>query len=886
MNPWSFVFGISRLRLAYKYSLAALLIIVLMGTGIYFIADGTIGQNLHDAHRQKGGAITSNLATNAADLLLVENYTRLQLLLKNTELSDTEIVYLFIIDSKGHVVAHTFPGGFPRDLQKIVRPASDQPFSTQLLDTGENVVLDIGSPILHGSLGYVHAGFSLEPVELKLKRSQQKIFWTCALASLLAIFISVLLSRYITKPLTALAHGADFIGKGNFAHRLDIVSDDEVGATAKAFNHMAESLQQDIAKRKKAEKALRESEDIYRSLVENIDMGITLIDQDHTVLMANAAQGRLFKKKANEFIGKKCFEEFEKRDHVCPHCPGVAAMENGCPSETIAQGIRDDGSPLTVNIKAFPVLGEKEQEKRFIEVVEDISEQLKTQQDLAAEKERLAVTLQSIGDGVITTDISGNIVLLNKVAESFTGWSNEEALGRPLTEIFHLIHERTREICENPAAKVMSSGQIVGLANHAVLIARDGTERSIADSGAPIRDAQSNIIGVVLVFRDVTAQIKTEQELLKMKKLESVGVLAGGIAHDFNNILAAILGNINLALFDKELNKRTRNLLSEAEKASLRAKGLTQQLLTFSRGGAPVKETSSLENVIKDSANFVLHGEKVTCQYYIPEDLWFVDIDKGQISQVIQNIVLNASHAMPEGGIVEINCGNLSSIRKDALPFAQDGKFVKICIQDRGIGMSANIVEKIFDPYFSTKHGGSGLGLAITQSIITKHNGHISVESSPGVGTTFTIYLPASLKTEKKHKESFVEDKTSFKVKILIMDDDEMVKNVAKAMLVQLGHEVVLAADGEEATRLFQDAKNTSAKFDLVIMDLTIPGGMGGQEAVKKILAIDSDAKVVVSSGYSNDPVMAKFKDYGFCSAIVKPYQLQELSKVISQIIG
>ncbi len=512
-------------------------------------------------------------------------------------------------------------------------------------------------------------------------------------------------------------------------------------------------------------------------------------------------------------------------------------------------------------------------------------ERRKAQVDLADEKERLSVTLRSIGDGVITTDISGNIVLLNKVTESLTGWSSEEAAGRPLEEVFHIINEQTREKCENPATIALSSGQIVGLANRTVLIARDGRERNIADSGAPILDAESNIIGAVLVFRDVTEQIRTEKELLKVKKLESIGVLASGIAHDFNNILTAILGNINLALFDDDLKVRTKKLLSEAEKASLMAKDLTQQLLTFAKGGDPVKEVSSLESVIKDSADFVLHGDKVACRYDIPEDLCLVNIDKGQISQVVQNIVLNASHAMPEGGIIKITCENLSSVSKKVLPFAKDGRFIKICIQDSGIGMPENVVEKIFDPYFSTKHGGSGLGLAITQSIITKHGGHISVESTPGVGSTFSIYLPVSEKTKTKKQESLVEHKASSPAKILIMDDEEMVRTVAKEMLIQLGHEVGLAADGKEALQLYQESKDSGRLFDLVILDLTIPGGMGGKEAIKEILKIDSNAKVIVSSGYSNDPVMANFRDYGFCSAIVKPYQLQKLSKVISQLL-
>ena len=527
-------------------------------------------------------------------------------------------------------------------------------------------------------------------------------------------------------------------------------------------------------------------------------------------------------------------------------------------------------------------------EKSFNAMIGNLSkskvDREKAEVKLAAEKERLAVTLRSIGDGVITADTSGKIIFINKIAEQLTGWQNEDAHGRPMEEVFHILNEQTREVCENPVEKVLSTGQIIGLANHTALIAKDGTERSIADSGAPILNEQSEIIGVVLVFRDVSEQKKTEQELLRVEKLESVGLLAGGIAHDFNNILTAILGNINLALFDDSLKSSTKNLLSEVEKASLRAKDLTQQLLTFSKGGEPVKETSCLEDVIKESASFVLSGDKVACKYDFPSDLWLVDIDKGQISQVIQNIVLNASHAMPDGGMIKINCKNISSIDKHSLHKKGKGQFVKICIQDTGIGIPKNIIEKIFDPYYTTKSEGSGLGLAITQSIINKHKGELLVESSPGDGSTFTIYLPASEKI-KSHGQTLIAEsrESSSQAKILIMDDDEMVRTVVKTMLVALGHTIILAEGGDEAIELYTGAINSGNSFDLVIMDLTIPGGMGGKEAVKGILDANPKAKVIVSSGYSNDPIMANFKDYGFSAAIVKPFQLKELSRVVSE---
>jgi PAS domain S-box-containing protein len=520
-----------------------------------------------------------------------------------------------------------------------------------------------------------------------------------------------------------------------------------------------------------------------------------------------------------------------------------------------------------------------------IAVVRDVNERKLAEQALADEKEQLAVTLRSIGDGVITTDVFGKIVLMNKVAEHLTGWSNAEAAGHPLPEVFHIINRNTRRICENPVERVISSGQIIGLANHTVLVARDGVERSIADSGAPICDAQSAIIGVVLVFRDVTEKERLEQEALKARKLESIGVLAGGIAHDFNNILAAILGNINLALDYTDPQESTHALLAEAEKASLRAKNLAQQLLTFAKGGEPVCQVMSIAEVITDSAAFVLRGSNVRCAPWFAPDLLPVDIDPGQISQVIQNIISNGADAMPQGGVIDIRCENVPADRKN-LPFLKDGRYIVVTIQDRGVGIPASLVDKIFDPYFSTKKKGSGLGLAISHSIISKHGGHITVASEPGKGTVFSIYLVAATEQIPELPGAPSGSVATGHGKIMIMDDEETVRNMARAMLTRLGYEVELAADGEEAIGLYKKGLAAGNPADLILMDLTIPGGMGGEAAVKEILAINPGAKVLVCSGYSNDPVMANYHDYGFCGALAKPYMKQELSKSIRQVLG
>ncbi len=525
--------------------------------------------------------------------------------------------------------------------------------------------------------------------------------------------------------------------------------------------------------------------------------------------------------------------------------------------------------------------------RKFLEirVLERTADLSQTQKALAEEKERLTVTLRSIGDGVITTDMEGNIVLINTIAEELTGWKNEEAIGRPLTEVFQIIHEESKERCKNPVSKVMETGKIISLANHTALIAKDGSERSIADSGAPIKDGKNKIIGVVLVFRDVSIEIQREKELANVEKLESVGVLAGGIAHDFNNILGAILGNIDLALRFTREEDEAHNLMQQAKKATHRASNLTQQLLTFAKGGEPVKELAKIQETIEESADFVLRGSKVCCAYQWDDDLWPVEIDPGQISQVVQNLIINANQAMPDGGIIDVKASNLTCEKSLQLNLPPT-KHIKISISDTGRGMNQQVLDKIFDPYFTTKQTGSGLGLAVSHSIISKHDGFMVVNSTLNAGTTFSIYLPAESEKTPVHADKKVVHSThTVQARIMIMDDEEMVREIAGQMLQHLGYDIVFAANGNEAVALFTESMATDKSIDLIIMDLTIPGGQGGQETVKAIHKIAPDTKVVVASGYSNDPVMANYQDYGFLAAISKPFHLQDLEELIATVL-
>ena len=392
-------------------------------------------------------------------------------------------------------------------------------------------------------------------------------------------------------------------------------------------------------------------------------------------------------------------------------------------------------------------------------------------------------------------------------------------------------------------------------------------------------------MGMVLVFRDITEKQKIEEERLKASKLESIGVLAGGLAHDFNNILTAILMNISLAKKCAYPQEEVFRRLTEAEKASLRAKDLTQQLLTFSKGGLPVKKTISIAQLIRDSVNFVLRGSSVRCEFFLSEDLWPVEVDEGQITQVIHNLVINAQQAMPQGGVIQIYGENVMISAEEAglgLPLPA-GNYIKISLKDSGVGIPEEHLTKIFDPYFTTKEKGSGLGLTTVYSIIQKHKGYITAQSKLGAGTTFHLYLPASQKsipTENRVEEN----PPSGKGKILIMDDENIVTEAVSQMLSYMGYQVEVAKDGSEAIQLYQKAKELGQPFQVTIMDLTVPGGMGGKEAIARLREIDPHVKAIVSSGYSNDPVMANFQQYGFSGVIAKPYRWEELSKLLQNL--
>ncbi|MBU1108751.1 MAG: response regulator, partial [Candidatus Riflebacteria bacterium] len=502
---------------------------------------------------------------------------------------------------------------------------------------------------------------------------------------------------------------------------------------------------------------------------------------------------------------------------------------------------------------------------------------------LVAEKERLCVTLRSIGEGVITTDTHGAITLLNPVAEELTGWSMAEVENHAIAKVFQLLNQDTREPFPNPCAQVLESKKRQESHRPNLLINRHGVERKIAHSASPIMDSHNCVIGVVLVFRDVTNEEKINEVMRNSEKLHSLGVLAGGIAHDFNNLLSGIFGNLELAQDFYRTGEHTMGMevLGDALGVFGRAKDLTHQLLTFSKGGKPVLKVMSIIPLFRQSPRLVLSGSNVIFEEHLPENLWPCNLDENQMSQVIDNILLNARQAMPEGGTINVTAENIPAGSPD-IPLAISGDVVRVSICDSGTGIDPKLLSCIFDPFFTTKQGsGNGLGLSIVYSIMKQHGGLVRVVSQLGKGTTFILYLPRAKASDDTETLAQSIQKPQGHGRVLIMDDEKAICKIFQRVLENCGYSVSLANNGDEAISLFRTALESSDPFNMVILDLTIPGGKGGKETVDELRQITPDILAIATSGYSSDPVLANPLQYGFSAGLGKPFTMTDIYQVI-----
>jgi len=706
-------------------------------------------------------------------------------------------------------------------------------------------------------------------------------------------------------------------GDGSFAYVIDrgYIIHDRQGVAVRMIGSMV-----DISAQREAEEARQQSERKLALHIQQTPLAVIEWNLNFQVTSWNPAAERIFGYTAAEALGRHAAELIlifsdkkepgtnlftnllagvrlseEAREHVQRTWQDV--LKNVLPDKAGT----DPGTRQSIN--AFAIANRTKDKRTIIcdwyntplidatgqivgvaSLVLDVTGRKQAEDALAAEKERLTVTLRSIGDGVIATDTEGRVSIINKLAEDLTGWRQGDALGQPLPSVFSVVHQRTRQTYRNPVSQVLATGEIVDLPDQSILVSRNGTERMIAASAAPIRDQESKIIGSVLAFRDISDQQAIMEERVRASKLDSLGILAGGIAHDFNNILTAVIGNISFARLFCQPGEKQFERLEEAEKAALRAKDLATQLLTFAKGGAPVRQTASLTELIRDSTSFALRGSNVRCEFQAAPDLWPVEVDQGQFSQVVQNLVINSVQAMPNGGVVRVSADNVT-LEADSPLALPPGRYCRVNVKDHGSGIKPEHLGKVFDPYFTTKEKGTGLGLATSYSIVKKHDGIITVDSTLGVGSEFHVYLPAS---EKQVKAAQPEPVTAVQGqgRILVMDDEELIRELAQTALEFLGYQVDAVADGEACIKAFIAARDEGKPYAALIMDLTIPGGMGGKEAIQRLLEIDPDVRAIVSSGYSHGPEMANHKQHGFRGMVGKPYKVEELAREITAVIN
>jgi PAS domain S-box-containing protein len=504
--------------------------------------------------------------------------------------------------------------------------------------------------------------------------------------------------------------------------------------------------------------------------------------------------------------------------------------------------------------------------------------------ELAEEKERLSVTLRSIADAVIATDVDGRVLFMNRVAEQLTGFLADEARGRKLCDVMPRHDLATREPMPDPVVTVLAEESPRSLPMESLLLRSDGKEFIVAESAAPIRDRRGQTLGAVLAFRDVTLRHKLEEQVQNSQKIEALGILAGGIAHDFNNLLTGVFGYLDMTQRRSAGGPEDVEIVAKARSLLDKARGLTGQLLTFARGGAPVIAPLQLRDQLGKNADFALSGSSVVCETRIAPDLWVCLGDRRQIDQVFDNILLNARQMMPDGGKVELVAENRTVTQGSGI-LLPAGRYVCVSVSDQGPGIPREIQSRIFEPFFTTKAQGTGLGLATSYSIVRKHHGHIEVASEPGKGACFTVYLPAV--------EGSVESApcavppvatTRRQCRVLLMDDEPSVREVMRDMIAELGHAVEAVADGHAAVAAFERARATGRPFDLVVLDLTIPGGFGGRAVLARLQDIDPNVKAIAASGYYADTAMANPRAHGFVAELTKPFTIDDLAQAIAKV--
>jgi|TARA_B100000315_G_scaffold260759_1_gene324913 PAS domain S-box-containing protein len=635
-------------------------------------------------------------------------------------------------------------------------------------------------------------------------------------------------------------------------------------------------LFRDITERKRAEDELRESRGKYRKLVEGNPYGIQEIDTAGTITYSNPAYQRMLGYSEDELSGESILSLLEpaSRQNELREYLDKLVSDQPQPTIYLQQNRKKDGRIIDQEVAWEYNRDNEGRVVGFTSVITDVTERKKAEDALRQSEERFKAIYEHAPVLIDAFDESGKCVLWNEQCRKTFGWTIEEinANDDALTVFYPdptVRDEVMQTVTTDPDGRFREWHPVT----------KDGKVLSTMWANFRLPDGLAFNLGY-----DITDRKRMEEEMLKTEKLESVGVLAGGIAHDLNNYLTSIVGNIGLAqMYDDPADKDRR--LAIAEQDALRVKELTQRLLTFAKGGMPVRKLSDLVDVVREALEFSLSGSDLGCDCVFPDDPCPAEFDEGQVKQVINNLVINAQQAMPEGGTMRVSIERFELDTGSRIPLAL-GPYVKISVEDSGVGIPAEDRNRIFDPFFSTKPTGSGLGLATAYSIIQKHGGYISVESKVGVGTEFEVYLPASPQELSEREERVESDLQAGEGRILVMDDQEHIRDLIELSLSKLGYEVVTCADGAEAIEMYQEGRDSDSSFQAVILDLTIPGGMGGRVTLEHLREMDPGVTAIVASGYAADQVVTDYRDYGFKGAITKPYRLEGLKAVLHEVLN
>lgn len=912
-----------------KAMLFALLVFGTVGNVTSLSSAWTLRERLTAQYEARATAIARAIASSTAEIFLQRDAATIQSIIDQF-VESQGVGYVAVTSADGEIVAHTLVPRVPDEVRAVIASVHRQgelggPGRQEPAVRRTGSFLDVSAPIMAGAAGRVHVGMDRQT----LRRLVWPAIWRMQLITV-ALFAGAaaaiwLLVRSVTRPLAALTEYSRRAAAHDFSATIDIRRADEIGMLAQAMQSMAADLSERIRGLKtsveETSQELAETSTYLRTIMGSLADGLVVVDEAGRISQYNPAFARLFDLPetgdGGRLAGPCVGPELERvLLGVLLGRPGDGA-DRPSPRVLLARTQGGREFPVEVGVSAVRVQDtrhavaimrditdrrraeealrrardelERRVEERTAELrsanlrlEREVEERREAQAALAQEKELLSVTLRSIGDAVVATDTAGTVVLLNPAAEALLGWPAAEARGKPFRAVFRSVDPGAGSPAESLVDRVLATGASAASREETLLVARDGQERYIADGAAPIFDDRARMVGVVLVFRDVTDRRRMEQELQRADKLESLGVLAGGIAHDFNNLLGAVLANLSLAKHQLGGCGGAWELIDEAEQASVRATNLTQQLLTFSRGGAPVKRVARLAPLVDAAVRFALRGSKVRYELEQDEDLWPAQVDEGQIGQVFHNLALNAVQAMPEGGVLRVTLRN--AVVAAGTPLAP-GRYVELRVRDEGRGMPEAVAKRAFDPYFTTKARGSGLGLAVVYSVVRSHGGRVELQSACGQGTTFTLHLPAATQAAEAPLPPG-EDLLRGRGLVLVIDDEEGLRKVYPRILRYLGYDVAVAADGREGLDMYASAREGGRPFDLVILDLTIPGGLGGTQALDALRALDPGARIVASSGYAADPILADYRRHGFDGVLPKPFKAADLGRVVAEVLG